>query len=198
MAAKRMIVNIHARVVDESTGTDWDELRIEDYDVTDIMLEVIGEDPDGSRVAAFIAEPYEFPEIANLLYQDPEIDFHPELDPGFCLREFLCLDADADDEECAHEWRRWRIRVTAKGDPHAWTRDKWRKRADEVAAALKNDEGKGVDADVYLPFMKVLVADPAMVRAFVQALGQWEGDPLEGMRTVAAVIDGLRGGRATT
>ncbi len=197
MDTKRMIVNIHERIVDSSTGTDWDELRIQDYDITDIMLEVIGEDPEGTRVAEFIAEPWEFPEIGAMLSQDPDVDFHAELDPGFSLGEFLHLEHGSDDEECAHEWNRWRTGIIAQGDPHAWRRAKWAKRATEIASALKEDEGREVPSDVYLPMMRSLVGDPAMVRAFIDSLRGWEGEPLEGLRTIAAVVDGLQNGPKT-
>lgn len=197
MDTKRMIVNIHECIVDESTSTDWDELRIQDYDVTEIMIEVIGEDPDGSRVAAFIAEPWEFPEVGEMLMQDPEINFSALLDPGFSLAEFLNLDPCPETEDCALEWARWRTGVTAGADRHAWRRVKWEKRAEDISEAISKDEGQDVPSDVYLPLMQSLVVSRPAVQAFVDALRDWKGEPLEGMRTIAAVIDGLQNGRET-
>lgn len=198
MSGRRMIVDIHERIF--ADDVDWDELRVTGYDVTDIMLEVFGEDADGELIASFVSEPYEFGEIGQKLAQDPEIDFQAEISPDFDLLEFLQpgLTRHDSEEDMARAWARWRTSILAEGDPFAWKRRKWQGRTEELAAALKEDVGADVPTDLYLPFMKEAVRSPAMIGAFVEALRNWEGDPLVGLREIAAVVDGLQIGTKTS
>jgi hypothetical protein len=194
MTARRMLVDIHERVIDEGSNTDEDVFRIADYDVTDIMLEIFGEDADGSLIAAFVHEPHEFPEIGDRLCEDPEIGFHAELSPSFQILDFLSpgMDASAENEEIAEAWGRWRTSVLAESDPHAWTRRRWIGRADDLREALVKDRQRGTPSDAYLPYVREIVTDPAMIQAFIDAMRGWTGDPLEGLRAIEKVRDGLR------
>lgn len=195
MPAARMIVDIHERIVQD--GADWTEPRILGFDVSDVFLSVIGEDPNGEVLASYLAEPWEFPQIGHRLEEHPDIGFPGEISPDFDVLAFLDdgLSRDSSDEEIAAAWRRWRTSMLSGDDGTAWERSVWKGRAEELAGRLDRLPAD-VPADVLLPFARECVRIPAMLAAIAEALRSWNGDPIDGLRAVQGLHKALsvRGG----
>lgn len=189
MGARRAIVDIHERIYSDDMQEDWTEVRIPGFDATDLLIELFGE--TGEEVASFAYEPHEFGGIGELLVRDPDIDFRAELDPNFDILDFLKegMTQDASDEEIVAAWRAWREAILGSGAGDVWARTRWEKRAGEMDAWLMES---GVSKENLAPLMNSLASCPAAMAALVDALRGWQGDPIVGLRTTRAIIDGLQ------
>lgn len=189
MIVKRAIVDVYERLYSDDMQEDWTEHRIAGFDATDLLIELFGE--SGAEVPSFASEPHEFGQIGEMLRRDGEIDFNAELDPDFDLLGLLRegLTAEADDEEIIAAWKAWRSAILGSGAGDLWSMRRWEQRAGEMDDWLR--EG-GVTSDALLPLMTSLTTCPAAMDALVRALRGWQGDPIQGLRTTRAIVDGLQ------
>lgn len=197
--SRRMIADIHELIVCEATSTDWTDLRLEDYDITDAVIAAIGEDPTGENLAAFANDATDFPEFSTMLMEDPEICFHPVLDLAFDILDFLQpgLTLSAPDSEIAAAWKRWRDAVMEQSGAYVSDRKNWSARAEELTRYLQSTSSRNAPSDVYRDYAEALVQSPEMLQAIGAALSGWKGDPVVGLRQVQVLQEALFAARKT-
>jgi hypothetical protein len=188
-----MIADIHELIVCEATSTDWTDLRIEDYDITDAVLSVIGEDPNGEAIAAFASEPGVFHEFATFLMEDPNIGFHPVLDLGFDVLDFLQpgLSLSSPDSEIAAAWKAWREAILSEHGTCVSDRRNWENRARELGCQIAASTSRDAPSDVYVPFAREIVKSPELLQAIGTALANWDGEPIVGLRQIQLLQEAL-------
>lgn len=182
-----IVCDVDNRVVSENC--DWTESHASKVDISAVLLEAFGDDPDGEAVLGFIAEPWECSFITTVLQDHPEVSCPiPELASDFNLAGALQpgLDSTSPDGEIVAAWIAWRDAAKASGSQMAHEMRKWEVRT----STLRQDiEASTLGSEPMVCFATELLRSDAMVEALIEAASRWEGDPMRGLRLNKALAE---------